>query len=123
MSEREERRYIAGPVLEKDIFERFSKYVIGLRDIGVPPPLIVMFTLEGVQGVDYIVIYDPIRHYETALPEPILALPVCIIDEYGTLTDHERAVRPAFDALWNAIGYSRSQFFDEKCLWVGEQKR
>jgi hypothetical protein len=123
VQERESRRYIPGLRIEKYIFEHFSEYVIGIRDIDVPPPLIVMFTLEDVQGVDYFVIYNPIGHYETALPEPILTLPECIIDEYGTQTDNERAVRPAFDALWNAIGYSKSQFFDENGHWVGPQKR
>lgn len=121
--EREDRRFIPGLSFEKYIFQRFSQYIIGLRDIGVPPPLIIMFTLENVQGVDYVVNSDPWGEYDPPLPEPILTLPECIIEEYGSEIDHQRAVRPAFDALWNAIGYSRSQFFNESGLWVGKQKR
>lgn len=118
--DREGRRYIPGRLLEKHIFQRFSQYIIGLRDIGVPPPLIIMFTLEDVQGVHYMVNSDPflLRKYDPPLPEPILTLPECIIEEYGSEIDHQRAVRPAFDALWNAIGCARSQSFDESGLWI-----
>ena len=50
-------------------------------------------------------------------------LPECFLEDYGDVLDHHRVVRPAFDALWNAIGYSRSQFFNDEGLWVGEQQQ
>jgi len=120
--EHEDRRFIPGLALESQIFKRFTLYVNGLRDVGVPPPLIIMFTLEDVQGADYWVnsdlwvVHDP-------LPEPVLTLPECVIENYGAEIDYHRAVRPAFDALWNAIGHSRSQYFNENGLWVGKQRR
>lgn len=48
--EHEGRRLIAGLLLERSLFEVFSPYIMGLRDIGVPPPLIIMLT--GVYKVD-----------------------------------------------------------------------
>jgi Schlafen, AlbA_2 len=123
LDEFEGRPIIAGLALEQDIFKQFSSYIIGLKDIGVPPPLIIMLTLEGVQGARYAVKRPPWGEFESLLPESTLELPECVLEEYGTEIDHHRAVRPAFDALWNAIGYSRSQFFDEDGRWVGEQNR
>lgn len=113
---------IPGLGLEQQIFKRFSLYITGLRDIGVPPPLIIMITLEGVYGARYAVKEGDIWNIDdpSPLPEAILALPECVLEEYGTETDHHRAVRPAFDALWNAIGYARSEFFDENGLWIGK---
>jgi hypothetical protein len=112
--------YISGLGLEKNIFIRLSSYIIGLRDVGVPPPLIIMFTLEGVLGARYVVMSDG---FGPPLREPVLALPECVLEEYGTQIDHHRAVRPAFDALWNAIGYPKSLLFNEDGLWDGTMNR
>src|SRR5262249_21650255 len=117
---REGRRSIPGLSLERQVFEVLSSYLIGLRNVGVPPPLIIMITLEGVQGAIYAVDKNPWSPYGPPLPEDILTLPECVLEDYGTEIDHHRAVRPAFDALWNAIGYARSQYFDEQGRWVGE---
>jgi hypothetical protein len=54
------------------------------------------------------------------LAEPNLSLPECVLEEYGEDIDHHRAVRPAFDALWNAMDYPRAKFFNANGLWVGK---
>lgn len=118
---RENRVFIPGLALERDIFERLSTYIDGLRDIGVPPPLIIMFTLEGVKGADYAVMENVWGEYESPLADEILFLPECVLEDYGTALEYHKTVRPAFDTLWNAIGYSKSQFFDEKGSWVGKR--
>lgn len=114
---------IDGFNLEGKIFEHLSSYIMGLRDVGVPPPLIIMFTLVDVRDSHYLV-KSGIRFEERPpLPERVLALPECILEDYGDEIDHHRAVRPAFDALWNAIGYAKSQFFNEDGLWDGGRTR
>ena len=120
---REGRVFIPGLALERDIFQRLSPYIDGLRDIGVPPPLIIMFTLEGVKGAVYAVIENLWDEYEPPLPDDVLFLPECVLEDYGTALEYHKAVRPAFDALWNAIGYSKSNFFDENGSWVGNRRR
>jgi hypothetical protein len=116
--ERNGSRFISGLALERQIFEVFSPYLMGLRDVGVPPPLIIMFTFEGVGSATYKLAKYP-RDYDQRLPEDLLFLPECVLEDYGTEADHHKVVRPAFDALWNAIGYSRSQLFSKEGLWVG----
>lgn len=118
--EREGNRGISGRNLEEKVFEVLSPYICGLRDVGVPPPLIIMFSLEGVGGAHYHVERNPWDD-ETTLPsDTLLCLPECFLEDYGETADHHRAVKPAFDALWNAIGYSESQFFNDEGLWVGK---
>jgi hypothetical protein len=115
--------HVAGLQLEKQFFEVFESYVNGLKDLGVAAPLIVMVTLEGVEGAVYAVRANPFDDPVPVLDRPTLFLPECVINEYGSGLSYHRAVRPAFDALWNAIGYSGSQFFDESGLWVGDRTR
>lgn len=121
--ERDGRLFIPGLAIEEDIFRQLPQYINGLRDIGVPPPLIIMFTLEGVEGAHYTVMGNRCGEDEPPLPVDVLSLPECVLEDYGTDLKYHKAVRPAFDALWNAIGYSKSQFFDEKGFWVGKQGR
>lgn len=118
IEERDGQRFIPALTIERYIFDVFTRYIIGLRDVGVPPPLIILLTLEGVLGVKYAVR----QRYrdDRPLPEEVLKLPECILEDYGANLEHHRAVRPAFDALWNAIGFPRSKFFNNEGLWVGE---
>ena len=115
------RRWIAGLELEREVFRLVSPYINGLRTLGVPPPLMLMVTFDSVKDADYAVGMSTYRR-SPRLPRDRLRLPECMLEEYGTDIDHHRAVRPAFDALWNAIGYARSQWFNEDGLWVGPQK-
>ena len=110
---------IAGKSLEGKLHEHFPRFIQGLRDVGVPPPLIAMFTLEGVRGATYAAQRDVFGSYGRPLPQELMRLPECVLEDYGTTADHHRALRPAFDALWNAVGYPRDQFFDEEGVWHG----
>lgn len=102
------------------IFEVLPKYLNGLRTLGVPPPLVVMISLQEIAGALLGIggdIYDfsspaPFRNSELLLPE-------IMIEDYGTAEDYQRAMRPAFDALWNSAGYAASQYFNDDNLWVG----
>jgi len=119
VSERDGQRFVGGIGLETHIFEVFSGYIDTLRNIGVPPPLIIMLTLEGVENARYAVRRDIWDDLEPLFPEALLLLPQCVLEDYGEVIDHHRAIRPAFDALWNAIGYSRAQSFNEEGMWIG----
>lgn len=115
-----ENRWIGGNKLEREVFAALSPYLEGLRNIDVPPPLIILISLVTVKDAFYIVSQNPMDHER--LPKDRLLLPECLLEDYGTEVDHHSAVRPAFDALWNAIGYPRSQWFNEEGLWVGPQR-
>jgi hypothetical protein len=99
--------------LEEHFFEQFHRYMDALRDLQVPPPFAVVITLEGASGAMYWVRQDP---YGDDNPPPIeydpLYLPECLINAYGDNIEYQKAVRPAFDALWNAAGRSSAQYFN-----------
>lgn len=113
---------IPGSGIEAQIFEVLSPYIEGLNRVGISPPCIIMFTLEGVEGARYIVSDDIFFDIPPPIDRPCLFLPECILSDFGMVADHHRSVKPAFDALWNTMGYSGSQFFNEEGLWVGSQK-
>lgn len=112
--------YVPGLFVENAIFEVLDGYIDGLKTIGVAPPLVLMVTLEGIGGALYAVTRNRHVRKQHRIDRSPLLLPECVIDEYGSKEDYHRCIKPAFDALWNAIGYSGSQFFNENDVWVGE---
>lgn len=103
---------IPAVAVEEQFFGQFSRYMNALRDLQVPPPLAAAITIEGANGAIYGVQKN---NYDDDNPPEIefdpLYLPVCLINAYGTEADYQKAVKPAFDALWNAAGRVSAQWF------------
>lgn len=119
--DRDGRQTIPGLGIEQYFFQRIEAYINGLRDLGIPVPIIALISLEGVAGAHYAVIDSFLGDEQPPLPSNLLELTPCVIEEYGNAGDYCKAFRPAFDNLWNAIGYSKSRFFDENDVWVGNR--
>lgn len=117
--EHEGRRLIPGVAMETHFFEVVPGYFEGLRALGVPAPLCLMITLEGVDGVAYAVRRERWDDQEPPLNRNEIVLPECIISEYGDRRSYISALRPAFDALWNASGYVEAQTFNAAGEWTG----
>ncbi len=117
--ERDEVSTIPGQGIERYFFAELDRYINGLRDLGVPAPLILQLSLVGVRGAVYRTHNNPWGDEEIPIMEDRLSLPICVIEDFGETVDYHRTIRPAFDALWNINNFSRSQFFDENGLWVG----
>jgi hypothetical protein len=99
------------------IFEVLPGYLAALQSLDVPPPIVLMITLQGVRGARL-----DVRGYHyfdapPAIDRAVLELPEIIIERYGSEDEYQRAARPAFDALWNTGGFSRSQHYDETGRW------
>ena len=121
VDERDQSRYINSVYLERSFFSIFPKYIDGLKALGVPPPLIVLLTIEGVRHSRYKIGFQPWDD-EPLIPEDVLRLPACMIENYGDETDYHRAVKPMFDTLWNAAGYPGCANFDDEGRWVGRAR-
>ena len=115
---------IGGLILEQFVFSSLAPYIDGLRVLDVEPPLILMFALEGVEGAFYHVYNNVSSDELVPFDRLVIKLPECVIEQYSTdVADYHRAVRPAFDALWNAVGFAKSTFFDENTgLWKGDRR-
>lgn len=120
IKEREDRRFIPGKGLEEQFFEIFPSYINGLKNIGVQPPLIIMITLEGVQNTGYAVANSfDLGHEPPPLSKADYFLPESVIESYSDNAHYHAAVRPAFDALWNALEFPYDHFFDNNDQWTG----
>lgn len=117
---RDGRKLIASLEFDKDIFNVLPKYLAGLKALDVPSPLAVMISLQEVHGATLGVRNDSFDDDPELFNKSELLLPEIIIEDYGTEQDYQRAMRPAFDALWNAAGYASSRYFSDDDLWRGE---
>ncbi len=114
---------IPGTGVEELIFNSVPKYIKGLSVAGVPGPFIILITLEGVLGAKYAVRSSMWGDENHPLPYDVMRLPEGFLDGDITVQNIHKAMKPCFDALWNAIGYSKSQNFDENGVWNGNTKR
>jgi hypothetical protein len=110
------------PSLEfnKWIFEVLPPYLKALRELNVPAPITMMLSLQGVRGA-YL---ETDVNWRNNPPPPfdrtVLELPEVVIEQYGAVEEYQRAVRPAFDALWNAAGRFGSRHFDADGRWIAQ---
>lgn len=116
------KKYIPSGPLETHVFKSLPYYINGLRDLGVPPPLIVLITLEGVKDAAYKVSNSIFDDQEPVIERDVVFLPECVVNEYGEVAEYHRAVKPAFDALWNTAGYSSAQTFSADGIWIGNAR-
>jgi hypothetical protein len=98
------------------IFEQVPNYLATLQELDVPPPIVVMITLEGVRGARLAIFPRPIEDLPK-IDRDILQLPEVVVEQYGSAESYQPALRPAFDALWNTGGYARSKHFDVNGKW------
>lgn len=104
--------------IEGEVIKSLISYLGGLKKIGVPPPLVGLLTIEGFRGA-LLAVPDRHRSYEenTPISYDVLQLPEFVIEDYGTAADYEKAIHPAFDAMWNAGGYPNARSFDAEGRW------
>ena len=113
------RDFVPGTSFERDIFGVLPKYIDGLSAAGVPPPFVITMVITEVAGATYAISRDYGRRPGRPFPDGDLVLPECLLEDYGDVGDRHRAVRPAFDAIWNSIGYPKSEYYDDEDRWVG----
>jgi hypothetical protein len=98
------------------VFEVLPMYLKALQQLDVPPPIVFMLSLQGIRGARLGVSIHSLSH-RTTIDRAVLELPEIMIEQYSAFPDYQRAVRPAFDTLWNAGGLAQSSFFNESGLW------
>jgi hypothetical protein len=113
-------KFLSSPEFDNWIFEVLPDYLKALHELNVPAPITMMLSLQGARGA-YLATHvnwriDPPPPFDRA----VLELPEVVIEQYGTLEDYQRTVRPAFDALWNAAGFLASKHFDSQGRWIAQ---
>jgi len=109
-------RTIPSIAYEKELLEALPRFLSIQKELGVDPPLFIMLTLLGVKG--YAMAVDPINslgHDIHPIDRDTLLVPEVMIERFGT--SPAELMRPIFDAVWNATGFSRSMNYDESGKW------
>jgi hypothetical protein len=110
---------------ENELIVALSRFLSIQQRLGIEPPLFVMISMLGVRGYcvkparsDDI---DPFWWLDRAKPidRDVLILPEIVVDNFEV--DSAETMRPIFDAIWNASGWSRSLNYDDEGKWLDKR--
>jgi hypothetical protein len=110
--------YIPSKLFEEEIVRGISEYGSLVLSLGAEPPLVVMISLLRVRGfrVGAAIGNDP-REIQ-AIDRDDLVVPEVIIDvELNDQQEIAKAIKPAFDSIWNAAGWPSAQSYDADGNW------
>jgi len=107
--------FIASIAYEKYLIEAVMSYLKGYKQIGLVPPVAISLALLGCKGAVMYTngLFFPDDHHP--IDRDTVILPDVVIDE--TDIDVPQTMKPIFDAVWNACGFSRSLNYDEDGKW------
>jgi len=104
--------------LEDEVVTKVDNYMTALSHAQIPPPMLVL--LGGVRMHQTRVIGNPVGPVTN--PEPLrnsdLHLPAVRLEDFGELADYRKALKPIFDAVWNAADYEGSASYDADGNWT-----
>jgi Putative DNA-binding domain len=116
-------RVIPSLKIDRDLLTTIEAYMVALQKLNVAPPFIVMISLLEVRGAILGVGNGTYFDRKNAIRQNELLLPEILISQFGTPQDYQKNLRPAFDALWNAGGFAKSQHFAADGTWTGPKTR
>jgi hypothetical protein len=111
---RDGQKLIASVAYEKYAIESVRRYLDGLRELGVQPPLALLVSMLGVRGAELGVSFN-LGDDPTPIDRDTLLLPEVIVEDLNV--DVPTVLRPMFDAVWNAAGFVRSFNYDDSGQW------
>jgi len=101
---------IIGPSFLEDIIIGYLEYCLRKMDsIGIEPPVCIMLSLLAVSE------YKMYRNDETPtekFEKDILTVPELLIEKFDI--DVPKQMKPIFDIIWNSVGLSECQGYDEQ---------
>lgn len=103
---------IRGTAYENELIKSLSIYLSALKELNVELPIFIFLTFVGVKGYFMSTgqgMFKERGEYE--IDRDILFLPEVIIEKYDA--SPEDILKPCFDALWNACGYSKSPNYND----------
>jgi hypothetical protein len=117
LRKREDSPTIPSIVFERELIGAVRLYLDVQKKMTVPPPISILLSLMGVSGYNMAVkqgidSWNEIRH---PIDRDTLILPEIIFESFPS--DIARALRPVFDMVWNATGFSLSLNYDDQGEW------
>lgn len=109
------KRTFHGAWIERDALEHIKRALRISQKISVQPPLAIMLSILGVQG--FKVMSGQHGHVTgVTITRDWLLLPEVLVTDYSE--DLRQVLKPAFDIVWNAGGWSGSGSYDEQGKWI-----
>lgn len=103
----EGRYYIAIRALEDELIARATEYCQIQQALGVSTPISASLALLGVQAYRFVTYGPNARSDGYEIDRDNLVIPPVEVDSFDV--DFATALRPVFNRLWNAAGFSRSE--------------
>jgi hypothetical protein len=112
-------KFIPYAAYEKYTLESLANYRKALERLGVKPPFVVMLSLVGVAGYQIAVPQGAFAGEGSPIDRDTLVVPEILIERPED--DLTQAMKPSFDAVWNAAGWPRSRNYDAQGHWLLSQ--
>lgn len=112
------KEVIPSVAYERELIKSLQQYINNFRSLNIDLPVLLSLTILGVKG--YTMAVDPKRFWSLdaqAIDRDILLIPDVMIENYDIKA--KDILRPCFDSIWNACGYSRSFNYNEQGEWGG----
>lgn len=113
---RGDEKYIPSTLFEREIIDGVDRFLRFQKDVfGIDSPVVIQLSLINVKG--YIMADSLNRFKPYPIDKDVLFLPDTLIENYDQAIS--RLMKPIFDALWNATGWSGSIYYDQDGNWNG----
>ncbi len=115
-------KLIPSSFVEEKIINAMNNYLEAAQRIGVPLPIVVMVTFDGLK--DYAMATDSAWHNANPtnrIDRDVLPLPDVLLEDFSTPTD--KLPKPVFDAFWQSAGFSSCEHYNNKGRRDGGQSR
>lgn len=102
--------------IERVIFYAFQKFISISKRIGRLPPVLLLLSLNNVEGVKARSGDNAQDRRSRAIQRNTLTFPEVTVPNFSD--PPSKVLRPLFDILWNATGFNQSPNFDQNGKWT-----
>lgn len=109
---RGDKNLIPCVAFEEAFVDALRRYLRVQKELGAECPIVVMLSLLGVKGFMMATPQGFWSHRDYPIDRDDLIIPEFLVESWDV--DAATAIKPAFDAVWQASGWEGSPFYDKK---------
>jgi hypothetical protein len=113
---------VAGPdkalpstAIEQNLISSLPRYLRAQQQMGVEPPVFVMFSLLGVLGYTLAVSFIHRSYEDHPIDRDAVLIPDVLVENFEQMP--EQILRPIFDVMWNSAGFAQCENYDSTGKW------
>ncbi len=107
----DDRKNVPMVAIENVLIKAIKENLDLLKTLEIEPPYFVFITISGIEGYSIQLPSSHISRDTNEITENEIYLPEVIINDFEE--DVVKVLKPVFDMVWNAAGFSRSYGYDE----------